>query len=264
MIYIKPINQFLNESLKEDTVLYHAGEIKNGILDPNNPIWLSVDYYMAESYLGYSGDFIYSFILDKSANLLDLTNLKTFQEVKSKVYDNYSEKFIKYKNEYWGYEEKEKLRDYNILKNYKNYDEILKRIEEIKTSGTLYDLFYNLNKEEFDEAKIYHPEWKFKLDKYNNEAEKYYYDNIDNLSEEIKLKFKEWFILESLVYNMNYLSHISTNEFGFYFVDYCKENGYDGYLAVSSYADPRITGEEVVVVNTKKLHSMKIVTKNPY
>jgi hypothetical protein len=143
-------------------------------------------------------------------------------------------------------------------------DEILKRIEEIKTSGTLYDLFYNLNKEEFEEAKIYHPEWKFKLDKYNNEAEKYYYDNIDNLSEEIKLKFKEWFILESLVYNMNYLSHISTNEFGFYFVDYCKENGYDGYLAVSSYADPRITGEEIAIVNTKKLHSMEIVTENPY
>jgi hypothetical protein len=222
MVYVK-----LYENWDKGIKLYHGGYIDNLY----SPIYLTEDYYMAKSY----DDNVYSFILDKDSNILDLTDLKTFREIKKGIYNNYSKKYLKYKTSGgFGLESKDGIeKKYNILKKFKNYNEIKCRYNGLLNSVVI--------KELWDED---------------------YYDMVDNIHNFYRTASKierniidEFEILEHEVRNMNKLDDYSLNMFGLYFIDYCKDNNYDGYKAISSYLDGRTKGVEYCIINIDKLTS---------
>lgn len=219
------IQEFLNEQANNYITLYHGGYMDKLY----SPIYLTEDYYMAKSY----DDNVYTFLMDKNSNFLDLTDLKTFQEIKKKIYDNNSKNYLKYKTYGgFGFETKSSVdRDYKILSKYENYEEILKRYNEL-----LNDVF----------IKTY---WEEDMS-----------DRFDNIKEIPKELYKdkkdiimELETLNSEIINMNKQDDYSLNMFGDYFIDYSKNNGYDGYKAISTYLDGRTKGIEYCIININKL-----------
>jgi uncharacterized protein YjaZ len=219
------IREFLNEQNNNYITLYHGGYIDKLY----SPIYLTEDYYMAKSY----DNNVYTFLLDKNSNILDLTNLNTFQEIKKKIYDNYSKNYLKYKTfGGFGLETKDRIeKNYSILKQYKNYNEIENRYKEL------------LN-----------------IDFVKNIWTEHYYDRIDNLilfyknaSDDERKIIDELEILDNENRNMNKQDDYSLNMFGKYFQDYSKINGYDGYKAISTYLDGKTKGVEYCIININKL-----------
>jgi len=219
------IREFLNEQQVNYITLYHGGYIDK----LGSPIYLTEDYYMAKSY----DNNVYTFLLDKNSKILDLIDLKTFQEIKKKMYDNNSNNYLKYKTfGGFGLETKERIeKNYNILKQYKNYNEIENRYKEL--------LNINFVKNIWSE---------------------YYYDRIDNIidfyktaSYDERKTIDELEILDNEIRNMNKQDDYSLNMFGKYFQDYSKNNGYDGYKAISTYLDGKTKGIEYCIININKL-----------
>lgn len=219
------IREFLNEEINNHITLYHGGYIDKLY----SPIYLTEDYYMAKSY----DNNVYSFLLDKNSNILDLTDLNTFQEIKKEIYDNSSKNYLKYKTfGGFGLETKDRIeKNYNILKQYRNYNEIEKRYNEL------------LN-----------------IDFVKNIWAEHYYDRIDNLidfyktaSNDERKIIDELEILDNEIRNMNKQDDYSLNMFGKYFQDYSKNNGYDGYKAISTYLDGKTKGIEYCIININKL-----------
>jgi len=219
------LREYLNESNNNYTTLYHGG-----FMDKlHSPIYLTEDYYMAKSY----DNNVYTFLLDKNSNILDLTDLNTFQEIKKKIYNNNSNNYLKYKTfGGFGLESKDRIeRNYNILKRYKDYNVIENRYKEL------------LN-----------------IDFVKNIWSEHYYDRIDDLvdfyktasSDERKI-IDELEILDNEIRNMNKQDDYSLNMFGEYFQDYSKNNGYDGYKAISTYLDGKTKGIEYCIININKL-----------
>ena len=219
------IREFLNEQNNNYITLYHGGYID----ELYSSIYLTEDFYMAKSY----DNNVYTFLLDKNSNILDLTDLNTFQEIKKKIYDNNSKNYLKYKTfGGFGLETKDRVeKNYSILKQYKNYNEIEKRYNEL------------LN-----------------IDFVKNIWTEHYYDRIDNLilfyknapDDERKI-IDELEILDNEIRNMNKQDDYSLNMFGKYFQDYSKINGYDGYKAISTYLDGKTKGVEYCIININKL-----------
>jgi len=219
------IQEFLNEQANNYITVYHGGYMDKLY----SPIHLTEDYYMAKSY----DDNVYTFLMDKNSNFLDLTDLKTFQEIKKKIYDNNSKNYLKYKTYGgFGFETKSSVdRDYKILSKYENYEEILKRYNEL-----LNDVF----------IKTY---WEEDMS-----------DRFDNIKEIPKELYKdkkdiimELETLNSEIINMNKQDDYSLNMFGDYFIDYSKNNGYDGYKAISTYLDGKTKGIEYCIININTL-----------
>jgi len=219
------IREFLNEQHVNYITLYHGGYIDKLY----SSIYLTEDYHMAKSY----DNNVYTFLLDKNSKILDLTDLNIFQEIKKKIYDNNSKDYLKYKTfGGFGLETKERIENnYNILKQYKNYNEIENRYKEL------------LN-----------------IDFIKNIWSEYYYDRIDNLIDFYKTAsyderkiIDEIEILDNEIRNMNKQDDYSLNMFGKYFQDYSKNNGYDGYKAISTYLDGKTKGIEFCIININKL-----------
>lgn len=219
------LREYLNEQNNNYITLYHGGYIDKLY----SPIYLTEDYYMAKSY----DNNIIIFLLDKNSNILDLTDLNTFQEIKKKIYDNYSKNYLKYKTfGGFGLETKDMIeKNYSILKQYKNYNEIENRYKEL------------LN-----------------IDFVKNIWTEHYYDRIDNLilfyknaSDDERKIIDELEILDNEIRNMNKQDDYSLNMFGKYFQDYSKINGYDGYKAISTYLDGKTKGVEYCIININRL-----------
>lgn len=222
---VKNFKQFVNENVDNYYTLYHGGYIDKMY----SPIYLTEDYYMAKSY----DDNVYTFLLDKNSKILDLTDLNNFQEIKKKIYDNKSKEYLKYKTfGGFGLETKDRIeKNYSILKKYENYDEIEKRYDELLNIDFVKDI------------------WS-----------EHYYDRIDNLIEFYKNAsnderkiIDELEILDNEIRNMNKQDDYSLNMFGNYFQDYSKNNGYDGYKAISTYLDGKTKGIEYCIININKL-----------
>lgn len=226
--YFLKYNEFLNESESGEVILYHGGDVEE--LDENRPICLSEDYYMAYSYSG-SDNKVYSFKLSPDSKILDLTNSDTFKKIKSKIYDNYSEKYLTY-NVGGFYKSKDSIQyHYNFLKKFKNFQEIEDRYNNLLTLPEIQEIYSPFTGEfvrncgEMDELT------------YENNKK-----NIDDF-------YELYFVMKGL----EVLNDKTLNEFGTYFQDYCKENGYDGYKANSSYLDGKTRGIEYTIVNLKVL-----------
>lgn len=222
------ITDFLKEQNNDYIALYHGGYIDSLY----SPIYLTEDYYMAKSY----NNNVYTFLLDKNSNILDLTDLNTFQEIKKKIYDNNSKDYLKYKTfGGFGFETKDRNeKDYNILKGHKNYDDIVKRYNKLLAI----DFIKNIWAENF-------------------------YDRIDDVMEFYKTAsdaerkiIDELEVLETQIRNMNKQDDYSLNMFGTYFQDYSKNNGYDGYKAISTHLDGKTKGIEYCIINISKLHTI--------
>ena len=205
--------------------LYHGGYIYKLY----SPVYLTEDYYMAKSY----DDNVYTFLLDKNSKILDLTNLNNFQEIKKKIYDNYSEKYLKYKTfDGLGLETKDRIyKNYDILKKYKDFNSIVKRYNELLNDEVIQNIWSDN-----------------------------YYDRVDNLvdfyktaSKEQRETIDELEVLDNEIRNMNKQDDYSLNTFGKYFQDYSKQNNYDGYKAISTYLDGRTKGIEYCIININKL-----------
>lgn len=219
------IKEFLNEQNSNYITLYHGGYIDKLY----SPIYLTEDYYMAKSY----DDNVYTFLLDKNSKILDLTDLNNFQEIKKKIYDNYSEKYLKYKTfGGFGLETKDRIyKNYDILKKYKDFNSIVKRYNELLNDEVIQNIWSDN-----------------------------YYDRVDNLvdfyktaSKEQRETIDELEVLDNEIRNMNKQDDYSLNMFGKYFQDYSKQNNYDGYKAISTYLDGRTKGIEYCIININKL-----------
>lgn len=196
---------------------------------------------MAKSY----GDDVYEFKLDLNSNILDLTNLETFKKIKSEIYNNHSKLYKKYYNKgYWADDERVEF-NYNILKKYKNYKEIEDSYKEKRDS----DYWY----------KIPGLEERGFTGDYDDTSYIYDYIRENNLTVE-ELEFIDDFLLLNDVYiNMNRLNDKSLNEFGNFFIDYCKKNGYDAYKAWSSDSSGREKMLEYCIINTDIIKMIGII-----
>jgi hypothetical protein len=229
---------FINEGSDNNLIVFHGGDIEGNL---KSPFYVTEDEYMAKSY----GETVYSFNMSNDVKILDLTDHDTFIKVKSRVYDNYSKLYPKYLNQGWSSDESHKRlieNNMEVLSKYKNYDEIKKDYFDIKTSN-IFDEIPGLR---------YGFQGAYDDDAYVRD----YLKGIDKKTEIYKT-LKSFLLLHWVVSNMNKLSDSTLNEFGYFFVDYCVENNYDVYKAVSSDSSGQLRMEEYCVINVSILKEKK-------
>lgn len=229
MEYLK---KYENYKPVDDLIVYHGGYIEGEI---ESPIYVTEDEYMAKSY----GDIVYKFELSSNANILDLTNLDKFREIKSEIYNNNSKLYKKYYNKgYWSSDEYVE-KQYNILKKYKNYKEIEDSYVD-KMKSDIFDKIEGLSEYGFKGA-------------YDDTS--YIRDFIqEKKANEEEVSFlNEFLLLHTVVTNMSRLNDTTLNEFGYFFVDYSKKHNYDGYKAISSDSSGRARMEEYLIITVDML-----------
>jgi hypothetical protein len=229
---VKNFGEFLNENKLHEEIVYHSGDIEGEI---TTPFYVTDNDFGAES---YGGGKLYKFKLDTNSKILDLTNRKTFKEIKMKIYDNNSKLFPIYMNTggFGGYSKERMNRDYLTLKQFKNFNEIERKYNDI------------INSELFD--KIF----DYGFQGYGDDIHKirdYYLDN--NASDSEKKMINIFEILYQEVKNIDKLDDYSLNSFGKYFYDYAKSNGFNAYKAWSTDASGQMRIIEYCIINTSIL-----------
>ena len=229
---MKTYENFINK-----ITVFHGGPINGEI---RTSFYVTDNDFAAESY----GEPVYEFELNSNANILDLTNEITFSNIKKKIFDNYSELYTKYVN--YGFygskeSEKRKLKEYNTLKEYKNYDEIIIRLFDL-----LNDDFFKQIYDDYDIQKIKERNY---IDV--DEIISFYQKNRENINKD-KLEIIDEFILFAhIMNNINRLDDFGLNEFGSYFYDYTKKHNYDAYKAWSSDASGQLKVIEYCIINVE-------------
>jgi len=227
-------DDILNES-NNMLLVYHSGYI---VGDIKPPFYVTDNDFGAES---YGGDELYKFNLNLNSKILDLTNINIFKNIKMKIYDNNSKLFIKYINTggFGGYSKDRAIYDYNILKQFKNFHEIVLRYNNIKLSELFEKIFdYGFNGY-YDDISILHD---------------YYLS--DDVSKSEKNIINEFEILHTQVRNIDRLDDFGLNMFGSYFFDYAKNKNYDAYNAWSSDASGRMRIIEYCIINTNIINEI--------
>lgn len=220
-----------NENKNNYITLYHGGYIDKLY----SPLYLTDDYYMAKSY----NENIYTFYIDGNSNILDLTVLNTFQEIKKKIYDNNSENYLKYKiSTQFGLESTDRIqKNYNVLKQYNNYDSIVRSYKKLLSYDFVKNIWSNNHYERINDVSNFYKTASYEERQIINELE----------------------ILEHEIRNMNTQDDYSLNMFGKYFQDYAKANNFIGYKAISTYLDGKTKAVEYCIIDIEELITTPIV-----